>query len=122
LAQAVTLAQTVAAGDLSRRIEATGAATMEELQATVRHNAEMARQVNALAADAAGAAAQGGRVVGEVIATMQEVESARRRAATIVGRIDEIASQTGILALNAAVEAARAGEQGRGFAGLAAGV
>ncbi|TMG97554.1 MAG: HAMP domain-containing protein, partial [Betaproteobacteria bacterium] len=38
LAQAVTLAQTVAAGDLSRRIEATGAATMEELQATVRHN------------------------------------------------------------------------------------
>jgi methyl-accepting chemotaxis protein len=180
LAQAVTLAQTVAAGDLSRRIEATGAsetqqllaalqrmsealgdivgrvrsssdsiaigsaqiaagnadlsqrteaqasqlqrtaATMEELQATVRHNAEMARQVNALAADAAGAAAQGGRVVGEVIATMQEVESASRRAATIVGRIDEIASQTGILALNAAVEAARAGEQGRGFAVVAA--
>jgi hypothetical protein len=50
---------------------------------------------------------------------MEEIQSASRKIAEIIGVIDGIAFQTNILALNAAVEAARAGEQGRGFAVVA---
>jgi hypothetical protein len=58
-------------------------------------------------------ASRGGRVIGEVITTMSEIQHASVKIADIIGVIDGIAFQTNILALNAAVEAARAGEQGR---------
>ena len=73
-----------------------------------------------LAGSAAEVAARGGQVVGEVVATMGDINQSSRRIADIIGVIDGIAFQTNILALNAAVEAARAGEQGRGFAVVAA--
>jgi methyl-accepting chemotaxis protein len=95
------------------------AATMEELGTTVRHNAGNARQANQLAQGASSVAAQGGQVVGQVVATMQGISDSSRKIGDIIGVIDGIAFQTNILALNAAVEAARAGEQGRGFAVVA---
>ena len=72
-----------------------------------------------MATSASGAAAQGGKVVGQVVATMDSISASSKRVAEIIGVIDGIAFQTNILALNAAVEAARAGEQGRGFAVVA---
>ena len=65
------------------------------------------------------AAERGGRIIGEVVATMQAINGSSSRIGDIIGTIDGIAFQTNILALNAAVEAARAGEQGRGFAVVA---
>jgi len=92
---------------------------MEELTATVRQSADAARQANQLAASAAEVAVRGGQVVGQVVATMDEINHSSKKISDIIGVIDGIAFQTNILALNAAVEAARAGEQGRGFAVVA---
>ena len=117
----------IAAGntDLSQRTEEQAsnlqqtAASMEELTATVKQNADTARAATQIASSATAAAAEGGRVVGQVVSTMEEITSSSRKIVDIIGVIDGIAFQTNILALNAAVEAARAGEQGRGFAVVA---
>jgi hypothetical protein len=92
---------------------------MVQLTGTVKQTAESARTANQLASSASGAAARGGEVVGQVVSTMDEINSSSKKIADIIGVIDGIAFQTNILALNAAVEAARAGEQGRGFAVVA---
>ena len=111
--------------DLSSRTEATAssleqtASSMEEITATVKQSADSARQANQLASTAAAVAAKGGEVVGQVVGTMQDIQTSSQKIADIIGVIDGIAFQTNILALNAAVEAARTGEQGRGFAVVA---
>jgi methyl-accepting chemotaxis protein len=98
-------------------VETTGA--MEELTATVKRNADNARQANQLVSSASHVAFKGGQVVSEVVDTMGSIKESSRKIVDIIGVIDGIAFQTNILALNAAVEAARAGEQGRGFAVVA---
>jgi methyl-accepting chemotaxis protein len=117
----------IAAGnhDLSERTERQAGSleqtsgSMQVLTDTVRQSAEAAAQANQLAGSAAAVARRGGEVVGQVVSTMEEINTSSKKIADIIGVIDGIAFQTNILALNAAVEAARAGEQGRGFAVVA---
>jgi len=95
------------------------ASSMMQMNSAVKSNADTARHATQLAASASAAATKGGQVVGQVVATMDDISASSKKIADIIGVIDGIAFQTNILALNAAVEAARAGEQGRGFAVVA---
>jgi methyl-accepting chemotaxis protein len=96
------------------------AASLEEITASVKQNADNAQQASQLAAGSRDVADKGGKIVGDAVGAMGEINRSSKKIVDIITTIDEIAFQTNLLALNAAVEAARAGEQGRGFAVVAA--
>lgn len=95
------------------------AASMEELTATVRQNADHAVLAKELSDNSMQIAQRGGAVVNAVVQSMGRIHESSQEIGDIVALIESIAFQTNILALNAAVEAARAGEAGRGFAVVA---
>ncbi|BBP42620.1 methyl-accepting chemotaxis protein [Thiosulfativibrio zosterae] len=96
------------------------AASMEQMNAIVKQNADNAHQAEISTATAKKQAQDGVSVMDNAIRAMEQIHASSQKINDIIGLIDSIAFQTNLLALNAAVEAARAGEHGRGFAVVAA--
>src|ERR1700730_11761786 len=72
------------------------AASMEQLTATVKQNAENAHQANKMAANASLIASEGGTAVQQVVATMQSIAASSARVVDIISVIEGIAFQTNI--------------------------
>jgi methyl-accepting chemotaxis protein len=95
------------------------ASSMEEMTTIVKQNSDSSQEVSQLADGARVQAVDGGEIVFQAIAAMDDIQNSSAKVVGIIHVMDGIAFQTNLLALNAAVEAARAGEQGRGFAVVA---
>ena len=111
--------------DLSRRTDNAASslqqtsASVEQITSTVQHTAASAQEANKLSQTASEVANEGGKVVANVVTTMEDITHASDKIGEIVTLMNSISFQTNLLALNASVEAARAGEHGRGFAVVA---
>ncbi|SFG59604.1 methyl-accepting chemotaxis protein [Methylobacterium gossipiicola] len=139
LTWAVVTAQVSMAAEVSRVVEALGAA-IGDMQQSAEGLTRSADEASARASSVAAGSEQMTGAIGEISGQVGGVSERARQIATqaaatdatvrllaenatkvdaVVGMIKSIADQTNLLALNATIEAARAGAAGRGFAVVA---
>lgn len=94
-------------------------ATIENISDQVSQNAENAKKISRRVENVGEEIIISNGKMGEMVASMKEINESSKQISKIIATINDIASQTNLLALNASIEAARAGEAGKGFAVVA---
>ena len=109
------------------------ATSTEEISATISSVSDTTHDLNEKAEQTYQAATHGAATLNQALVALKETGGVVRETHeklkelgnlssdidSVIGMINDLASQTNLLALNAAIEAARAGEAGRGFAVVA---
>lgn len=94
-------------------------ASIEEMNGTIRHNADLARKGKGASGDITTLIDRSREVFSQLMRSIAEISQDSQKISDIVVTVNEVAFHTNLLALNASVEAARAGDHGKGFAVVA---